>query len=290
MVARLPAGDHDLSGDILDGHFYMAGGQNAGWGYPAVPHVFNELFEFNPATHRWRTAARISPPRFYNGTSCLDGRVWVIGGYMRDADYKAIRLDSVQIWDPATSTISNGPALPMPLDNPLALCIQGRIYIAGCELTPDTTLAGPQHPCILLSIGAGETTWRREPDGPAFLIALAGTAHDGDLYLSIPGKGLARFSTSDRTWQLIPLAHAARSPQMATYRNEIWIMGGRDIDRQDAVTIYRPSDRSWRSGPSLPRPLAWGAATQVGGRLMVVGGAAGRGYNNRTFLLRDDLV
>jgi N-acetylneuraminic acid mutarotase len=63
-------------------------------------------------------------------------------------------------------------------------------------------------------------------------------------------------------------------------------MGGRDIERQERTVIYSPVSRKWRSGPDLPRPLAWGAAATVGGRLMVVGGAAGRGYSNRTFLLR----
>jgi hypothetical protein len=292
LVDRLPAGDHDLSGDILDGTFYMAGGQNAGWGYPARPHVFRELFAFSPATRRWRIEAQLDRPRFYNGTSFLDGRVWIVGGYTRptyttDAAYRPVILTSVEIWDPATRTLTPGPPLPIALDNPLALHIGGRIYVAGCQLAPNSSPTSPQRTCLLLSIGPGEPTWRREPDGPPYLLALAGTVYAGNLYLALAGRGLGIFDTRARTWSVIPVAHAARSPQMATYRDEIWIMGGRDIERQDAVTIYTPHTRTWRPGPDLPRPLAWGAATTIAGRLMLVGGAAGRGYNNRTFLLRD---
>jgi hypothetical protein len=281
LVDRLPAGDHDLSGDVMDGRFYMAGGQNAGWGYPAKPHVFRELMAFDPATQHWGIAARIDQPRFYNGTSWLDGKIWIIAGYARDAQYNPVTLTSVEIWDPATKTLSAGPGLPMPLDNPVALHLRGRIYVAGL-----TSLGKLEQPCHLLSIGPGESVWHREPDGPSYVLALAGTVHRDSLYLALPGKGLGRFDTTTRAWELIPVAHAARSPQMATYDDEIWIMGGRDIERQDRVTIYRPSDGSWRAGPDLPRPLAWGAGTSVGGHLMVIGGAAGRCYNNRTFCLR----
>jgi hypothetical protein len=288
LVDRLTAGDHDLSGDVLNGKFYMAGGQNAGWGYPAVPHVFRELLAFDPRTMRWSTVAQLDQPRYYNGTSFLDGRIWIIAGYTRDQAYKPVRLNSVVIINPTTGSRTAGPSLPLPLDNPLAMHVGGRIYVAGSELASTTTpTSGPQRPCLLLSIGLGETAWRREPDGPPFLIALAGTVQDGAIYLALAGNGLGRFDTLKKTWSVVPVAHAARSPQMAAYKGEIWIMGGRDIEHQDATTIYSPRNGSWRQGPNLPRPLAWGAATEVGGRLMVVGGAAGRGYNNRTFVLRE---
>jgi len=291
MVDRLSAGDHDLSGDVLNGKFYMAGGQNAGWGYPAVPHVFHELLAFDPQTMRWSTVAELDQPRFYNGTSFLDERIWVVGGYTRDQAYKAVILKSVLIIDPHTGVRTAGPPLPEPLDNPLALHAGGRIYVAGCQLPPDgSALTGPLSTCLLFSIGSGETAWHREPDGPSYRIALAGTVLDDNLYLAVAGKGLGCFDTRKKTWSTVPVAHAARSPQMAAYRGEIWIMGGRDIEHQDAVTIYSPKDATWKAGPDLPRPLAWGAATEIGGRLMVVGGAAGRGYNNRTFLLRDRAI
>jgi N-acetylneuraminic acid mutarotase len=281
LVDRIPAGDHDLSGDVMDGRFYMAGGQNAGWGYPAKPHVFRELMAFDPAVQRWSVVALLDQPRFYNGTSWLDGRVWIIGGNTRDAQYNSVTLSSVQIWDPKSKTLTDGPPLPMALDNPVALHIHGRIYCAGFTKSDKEA-----EPCLLFSIGKDETSWRREPEGPSYKVALAATAYQDSLYLAVPGKGLGCFDTKDRTWKLISFAHPVRSPQMASYHDQIWIMGGRDIDHQDQTILYKPSDGSWSCGPNLPRELAWGAGTVIGGKLMVVGGAAGRGYNNRTFYLR----
>jgi hypothetical protein len=281
LVDRIPAGDHDLSGDVMDGVFYMAGGQNAGWGYPARPHVFRELMAFDPAVKRWSIVALLDQPRFYNGTSWLDGRVWIIGGNTRDAQYNSVTLSSVEIWDPRSKTLHSGPSLPLPLDNPVALHIDDRIYCAGFTKSDKEA-----EPCLLFSIGKNETSWRREPDGPSYKFALAATAYQDSLYLAVPGKGLGCFDTKSRTWKLISFANPVRSPQMASYHDQIWIMGGRDIDHQDQTILYKPGDGSWSSGPSLPRELAWGAGTVIGGQLMVVGGAAGRGYNNRTFYLR----
>jgi hypothetical protein len=281
LVDRLPASDHDLSGDLLDGRFYMAGGQNAGWGYPARPHVFRDLYEFNPQTRSWRVVAPLDQPRFYNGTSCLDGKVWVIGGTTRDAIGNPDMLASVELFDPPTGAMTPGPTLPIAIANPVALELNGRIYVAGAS-----NMDASEHPCLLYSIGVGEAAWRPEPTGPSYKIATSGTAHDGHLYFALAGKGLGCFNAAAQSWSVISYPNPARSPQIAAYQDEIWVMGGRDIERQDRTVIYSPKTGKWRAGPDLPRPLAWGAAATVGRRLMVVGGAAGRGYSNRTFLLR----
>ena len=285
LVDRLPASNHDLSGDILGDCFYMAGGQNGGWGYPARPHVFHDLLEFNARTRTWRIIAALDQPRFYNGTSCLDDKVWVIGGFTRDAIGNPVLLSSVEIFDPATGNATPGPPLPTRMVNPVALHCSGRIYVAAF-----VAMDKDEHPCRLLSIGSGETSWRSEPSGPAYKTAFAGTSHAGSIYVALGSKGLGRFDTNTRSWTLIPHPDTPRSPQLATYQGEIWIMGGRDIEREQRTVIYSPLTGQWRNGPDLPRPLAWGAGTTVGGRLLVIGGAGGRGYSNRAFLLRQSPI
>ena len=281
LAARLPAGNHDLSGDVLEGRFYMAGGQNAGWGYPARPHVFRELYEYDPAGRTWRIAAQLDQPRFYNGTSCLDGKVWVIGGFTRDVIGNPVLLSSVEIFDPATGTSVKGPQLPTAMANPVALKLNNRIYVAAFA-----SMDAFEHPSLLYSISSHETAWRREPDGPSYKTATAGTVLGGHVYLALGGKGLSRFDPATSSWKLIPYPEPARSPQIAAFNDEIWVLGGRDITHPLRTTIYTPKTGQWRKGPNLPRPLSWGAAATVGGRLMLVGGAGGVAYNNRTFLLR----
>ena len=50
-------------------------------------------------------------------------------------------------------------------------------------------------------------------------------------------------------------------------------LGGVDIAERTATHLYHPAQRTWRKGPDLPTPLAWGAAGVVADRLVVTGGA-----------------
>ena len=304
-VGRLPAGNHDLSGDLLpNGNFVMAGGQSAGFGYPAIRHTFDQVFEFDRKTYLWRAAGKLQQPRFYNATSVLDSRIWVIGGNRRDpapatpaATLGEMHfLDSVEICDPSNGVISAGPKLPFPMEMPIALQINGRIYVAG-GVTPGLTTGLAAHayngPGKLMSIGLGDSSWRAEPDGPTGMGPLAAAAYRGSLYVTLPNRGLFLYDTVRRRWSAAsapgPVRDgklaAARSAQVVFYRDELWVLGGRDVP-MDASQIFNPATGAWRDGPRLPRQLAWGAAGVVGDRLMMVGGAGGRGYSDRTFLLR----
>ena len=70
-LARLPGGNHDLFAIELGGEMYLAGGLTAGWSFPARPHVFDELFAYDPALDRWRIISRMPYPRCYATTALL---------------------------------------------------------------------------------------------------------------------------------------------------------------------------------------------------------------------------
>ena len=115
-------------------------------------------------------------------------------------------------------------------------------------------------------------------------------AHDGVLYVAVKDQGLAMFDTAAKRWREVDSKFKPRSCQMTAYRGEIWMMGGRDTAGEDQTLIYSPHTGAWRQGPLLPRPLSWGAAEVINGRLIMTGGAASYGgdylYNDRTFVLR----
>lgn len=274
LVARLPGANHDLSGETIGEKFYMAGGQTATWGYPARPHVFDGVYEFDGRTRRWRVIATLRHPRFYNGTAVLNGELWVIAGGIRDTEQKIHPLATVEIVNPRTGAIRPGPELPEPVEMPLAVHIGRRIYLAGNGK--------------LLSIAADETQWHREPDLPPStgLKALAGAALGDRFFITVPGLGMAIFDTNRASWTLAGTGWQPRSAPVAAYRGEIWALGGRDVPDFTATRIFNPATGTWRPGPETPRELSWGAAATVSGRLMVTGGAVIRCYNNRTFLLR----
>lgn len=287
VVARMPASNHDLTAAVLGSRFYVAGGLTAEWGFPTRSHPFDELWELDVNRWQWRVAGRFGRGRIYCATAAFDGKIWIVGGDVIESDGARHAVTTVQIYDPRTGKITEGVPSTVARPMPLALTANGRLYVLG---NPRDQYDQPGQ---MESIGLGETVWRREPDapaGPGAMGPLAGTVLDGKLYVALRNTGLAVFDPRAQRWKLLDSPAKPRSCQMAAYRGEIWMLGGRDTDGEDQTLIYTPRTRRWRKGPLLPRPLSWGAAEVVNGQLIVTGGAGSYGrdylYNDRTFVWR----
>jgi hypothetical protein len=287
VAAFMPASNHDLTAAVLGNKFYVSGGLTAEWGFPTRSHAFDELWELDTRTWRWRAAAKLGRERIYCATAAFDNKVWVIGGDVLESNGTRHAVTITQVYDPRTGEVTDGPLNTIARPMPLALVADGRLYALG-NIKGQYELPGKME-----SIGPGETSWRPEPDapsGPGAMGPLAGAALDGKLYVAVPGRGLAVFDTAAGRWQLLESPAKPRSCQMAAYRGEIWMLGGRDTEGEEQTLIYSPRTGSWRKGPPLPRPLSWGAAGVVNGQLIVTGGAASYGkdylYNDRTFVFR----
>jgi hypothetical protein len=285
VVTRMPASNHDLTGAVLRDKLYVAGGLTAEWGFPTRSHPFDELWELDPQGWRWRVAGRFGRARIYCAAAAFAERIWVVGGDVIEADGMRHAVTTVEIFDPRTGTMSQGVPSTIARPMPLALAAGGRLYVMGNEKD------AYDQPGQMESIGVGEPAWRREPNGPPGMGPLAGTALDGRLYVAVRDRGLVVFDAASNRWEAVESESKPRSCEMAAYRGEIWMMGGRDTAGEDQSWIYSPGAGSWRRGPPLPRPLSWGAAGVIKDRLIVTGGAASYGrdylYNDRTFVLRD---
>lgn len=289
-VTRMPAGNHDLTASVLAGRFYVAGGQTSDFGFPAQTRAFDELWELEATGWRWRAAAKFSRPRIYCATVAFADRVWVVGGDVLHEDGQRRASTLVESFDPRTGKLTREADLPVALPAPLALVAGGRLWIVGAR---NRTERGQ-----MASIGPGESVWRAEPEALPHMWALAGAACDDRLYVCVPNTGLAVFDLAAMQWSVIPGPSQPRSAQVAAWRGELWIMGGCDIPDWSETRIYNPAQRTWRSGPSLPEPLAWGAAAVIEDRLVVTGGAAPHGppdarnyaFSDRTYMLSPDSI
>jgi Kelch motif len=222
VAAHMPATNHDLTAAVLNGRMYVSGGLTAEWGFPARSHPFDELWELNPARWTWRVAAKLARDRIYCATAAFDGQVWVIGGDVIEATGERRAVTTVERYDPRTGRIAPGPDTQVARPMPVAMATGGRLYVIG------NARGASDQPGAMESLGAGETAWRREPDGPAGMGPLAGAELDGALYVVIPKTGVAAFDTTARQWAIVPSPTIPRSCQMAAYRGELWLMGGRD--------------------------------------------------------------
>ncbi len=287
VVSWMPASNHDLAAAVVGDRFYIAGGLTADWGFPARSHPFDEIWELDPKKNwAWRAAAKLHRARIYCATAAFEKQVWVIGGDVIEPDGTRYAVTTVERYDPRTGAVTRGPEPRLARPMPLALAAAGRLYVMG------NAKGEYDKPGKMESLGPGETAWRPEPDGPAGMGPLAGTVLDDRLYVLVPGKGLATYDPATKQWTVLDSPAKPRSCQMAAWRGEIWMMGGRDIDNLAETRIYNPRTRAWRLGPALPIPLSWGAAEVVAGSLVIAGGAAERApddktwiYNDRTFVL-----
>ena len=276
-LTKMPASNHDVSAAVLDGLLYIAGGSTEEFHGTRGFHAFDEIWRLDPAVQTWSSVAKFSRPRIYCSTVAFSGKIWVIGGdTINDGERQATA--SVEILNTGTGALTRGPDLPEALSAPLALVAGERIYVMGAN--------GRAERGRLFSLGYRETAWRREPLALAHMWALSGASLGGKLYVCVPSTGLCVFDPAAARWEIIPGQTQPRSAQVAAWRGEIWIMGGRDITDQAETRIFNPDKRTWRMGPPLPRPLAWGAAAAIDDHLIVTGGAAGPGYNDQTFVLR----
>jgi N-acetylneuraminic acid mutarotase len=92
-----------------------------------------------------------------------DGKIYLIGGSVSDSAnwLDSEIVDSVKIYDPATDTWSDGPALPTPLFGHSAVAFENKILVCGGGEVVDEYLKS----CVVLDLETGE--WEDGPEMPA---------------------------------------------------------------------------------------------------------------------------
>lgn len=273
-LARLPGGNHDLFAIEVDGQFWMAGGLTHGLGYPPLMHVFDELFAYDPRGDAWRVVDQMPFPRCYSGIAELAGDIWIVGGAANLSDPDNPRgnrepLDDVRIFShpsasgPDDTRWRAGPALNHARLEPVVHTVNDRIWVIG-----GTDGEPMRH---VESIGAGETCWRTEAPLPWPQNQAGGCVLNGQIYC-ISRNGFLRLNPETGAWDtdLPQLDASPQAAQVAAHDGKVWVMGG---SRRKDTHVFDPESGVWSDGPALPTDNSWGAALEVGGRLVVAGGA-----------------
>ena len=288
---RMPAGNHDHIFARIGDRLYTAGGKTF-FGWPASEWVnLDHVWSYHIPSGTWRVEPpMLEPGKAYSGIAALDDELWLLGGLFRDGG-RTRATETVEIFDPHTRRYRLGPPLPRKAGQVVALTVNGRLYAVGG--------ADDQGPTAeVLSIGAGETSWRVDAPAPGPVLQASGCVLDGRLYIaagpSSQCPGLFVYDPEQDSWSQIE--HPSRPPSAplcTVFNGSIWVMGGRGAKSgQTATFAYTPATGQWRQGPDIPLPVSWGAAASVNGRLLIAGGAyrderVGDYFNSdRVFLLR----
>lgn len=278
---QLPGGSHDLSGDVLDGKFYMSWAISGDFGYPSEGNFHRNILKFDPSSG-WSIFADYGYPRGYGGTSYLDGKIWAIGGDALDKDKKRFNTLETQVFDSNNGDLlKTGPKLPVGIPACISFNIKDRLYALGYP-------SGKDLPLKIFSLGKNDNQWLTEKDGTIGAGSSYGTVLNDIIYTVLDRGELAIYDTRNKTWKTSPIPNKTRSPAVGHFKGEIWVMGGRNSLSEAATHIYNPKTTQWRRGPDLPLEMSWGCAFNIDGKMYITGGASySSGYNHRTFMLRD---
>jgi len=294
-LARLPAGNHDIVSVTHEGKLYISGGLTSYYGLPAETHVFSEIFEYAPAADEWSVVGEMTQPRCYNGLACLGDELWMLGGYANvsepaNRNAPRVPIDSVEILDLKTKQWRSGPALTTPRGELLAFAAQGRVFVLGGTDSDQQSLS------LMESIGPAEAEWRPETDLPLPMRQYAGCVTDDVFYVCHGGDGVFAYDVNSQSWLDLPQPSAKpRAPIITAFKGEVWISAGQDVEDPVGTFIYSPSTQAWRRGPDAPSPQAWAAASELEGRLVLVGGAHFSEehrlfiFDDRVFVLNEEI-
>lgn len=272
-------GSHDLSGDVYNGKFYMSWAITGDFGYPSTGNFHRHILEFDPGKG-WNIFADYGYPRGYGGTSFLDGKIWASGGDSISNDNKRFSTTETLIFNPITKEKTKGPDLPAPIASAISFNVNDRIYTTGYTVN-DKNLK-------MYSIGIGDSKWTEEINGPKGGGSVYGTKIGNVLYILLAHNGLAMYNTVTKEWSKTIAPNNPRAAQVGNFKGEVWVMGGRNKESEDATYIYNPKKDEWRKGPRIPRTLIWGCAFNIDGDMYLTGGFSYHNpFSHRTFKLRN---
>jgi len=269
-MGRLPCGNHDIFAAAVGEQLFISGGLTSGRGFPAVSHVFDELYVWDSPTQPWRVASRMPFPRCYNGIAYFAEKLWMVGGSANlrepgNPDGPRDPLASVVLYDPQSGQWTDGPALQTERIEPVVLAAHGRLYAMGGANAQKVTLTTVE------SIGADESAWQAAAPLPVAMRQFAGCELEGRLYVC-GQAGFFAYDPVTACWDTT-LPAPPTLPQaalMTAHRGEVWVLGG---NRRKESWRFSPQRRQWQPGPDLPTEQSWAAAASHQGRLLIIGGA-----------------
>ena len=120
---------------VVNGEIYAMGG--IGWPPNRDPSgrylsslYLSNVEVFNPKTNQWRERTEMSVPKAAHSTSVIDGKIYVIGGYLQE-DRKSKTLSAIEIYDPTTDRWTQESDMLIGKSGHVTEVIDGQIYIFG---------------------------------------------------------------------------------------------------------------------------------------------------------------
>jgi len=293
-VAGVLAGIHR---DVL----IAAGGANFPDRRPwegGIKKYYDEIFVLTPGASAWRAAGRLPELLAYSAVVSVPAGVLALGG----ENAAGVQAGSLWLrWENNQVEVRPAPALPGPLSSPVAVVLDGFVYVAG-GYQP-----GPPRACtpgfFRLDLARPEAGWESLPTwpGPARAQGVI-AALDGAVYLfsgqelteGPDGKPVSSYLNDayryrpKQGWERLPdmpwSALAAPSPApVAVHPARVFVLGGVDgrqagkLPREtlvpDDILYFDVAQHAWKLESSAwPAPVVTAPAVERAGEWIFVSG------------------
>jgi len=221
-----------------------------------------------PEAH-WAPTANMATPRADFAAAAVDGRLWVLGGI---TSVDGTRLNTTEVYDPASDSWRAGPALPVARSAFGAATVGQTIYLFG-GATPEQANT--------TTVQALDTTtglWRDLAPLAAPLANPALAQLDGTIYLvggdtsGVAVASVYAYTPAANSWRTLAALPAPRTElAVAPLEGKLYAIGGLMNGTASAtVEVYDPSANRWTSGAPLLAPMARFGAATIDGHLYAV--------------------
>ncbi len=256
-----------FNGQVDDIRFYnWALSQNG------ITSLFNE--NQNSCLGTWTTKAAMPTPRSSAGSAVVNGKLYVIGGFLGTNANTGI----VEEYDPSTNTWTTKSPMPTIRQYFGVAVVNNKIYCVGGSYMNSNRLT------VNEVYDPQTNTWATETPMPTGRAGLSCEAVNGKIYAIggmttwiSPGTNIVEeYNPVTQLWTTKqPIPTASGDFATAVCNNEIHVFGGTDgsLIALNLHEVYYPLNNTWNTLSPLPTPRYSMKAKTLSGKIYVIGGA-----------------
>ena len=256
-ISNMPFPVSEISGALLDGKFYVAGGLLEGV-------ITTDLLQiYDVETNQWALGAEMPRGRNHHVTAALDGQVYFLEGTESLMPPPYTRYRTGYIYSVADNTWSRTAPAPANRVAASAVVLDDSIYVVGGMLF-DPSAEGEPAARSAQRYTPAQDAWDQLATVPKELEHSVATTLNGAIYLTggrepQPSAGVYRYDPLEDAWTEVTPMNEPRSAHVAlVLHGKIYACGGERFlpetgaEAIKSCEIYDPTSDSWSYGPELP--------------------------------------
>jgi uncharacterized protein (TIGR03437 family) len=216
----------------------------------------------------WTTLAPMPSLRQEISTAVLDGKIYVIGGFINSG----ASTSTVEVYDPQTNTWSPAPPIPIVTNHNAAAVAAGKLYSFGGNMNPSNR-AFVYNPQMNRWDDVAPSMFQHDQT-PAVGVFNDKIYVAGGAGPNMNQTELEAYDPSTNTWTLLAPMSIGRNHTAGAFINgKFYVVGGRDgPNSANALEVYDPSTNRWTRLADMPTGRSGIGAAAVNGELYVFGG------------------